>query len=87
MAATLTGGLLACGAIAGPLFATVFLILGAARAGYDPLRHTVSSLAIGDLGWVQQVNFVIAGLLQRITIVIGFAWLTLLSLHLLRIAP
>jgi hypothetical protein len=55
--------LLACGAIAGPLFVAVSLVEGAARDGYDPLRHPVSSLALGDSGWVQTANFVVAGLL------------------------
>ena len=55
--------LLACGAIAGPLFVVVFLVEGATRAGYDPLRHPVSSLALGDSGWTQTANFVVAGLL------------------------
>ncbi|GAA3466955.1 DUF998 domain-containing protein [Nonomuraea roseola] len=55
--------LLVCGAIAGPLFVVVFLITGATRAGYDPLRHPVSSLALGDLGWTQVATFVVAGVL------------------------
>lgn len=50
---TVTRALLACGAIAGPLFIAVFLIAGATRADYDPLRHHISTLAIGDLGWIQ----------------------------------
>ncbi|WP_433430810.1 DUF998 domain-containing protein [Nonomuraea sp. CA-141351] len=33
------------------------------RPHYDPLRHPVSSLALGGSGWVQAVNFVVAGLL------------------------
>lgn len=60
----LTRGLLACGTVAGPLFVVVFLIEGATRADYDSLRHTVSSLAIGDLGWMQQLNFIVTGLLM-----------------------
>src|SRR5829696_4982420 len=55
--------LLACGAIAGPLFVVGFLFEGATRANYDPLRHPVSSLALGDYGWVQSANFVVTGLL------------------------
>ena len=58
-----TRTLFACGAIAGPLFVLVFLIEGAIRAGYDPLRHPVSSLALGDWGWTQTANFLVAGLL------------------------
>ncbi len=59
----MTKTLLACGAIAGPLFVFAFLIEGATRAGYDPLRHPVSSLALGDSGWTQTANFIVAGLL------------------------
>src|SRR4051794_21435385 len=56
--------LLTCGAVAGPLFVVVFLAEGATRAGYDPLRHPVSSLALGDGGWMQTVNFLVAGSLS-----------------------
>ena len=31
--------------------------------GLQPLRHPVSSLSIGELGWTQIVNFVISGCL------------------------
>src|SRR3982751_1371276 len=55
--------LLACGALAGPLFVVTFLLAGATRAHYHPLRHPVSSLELGDHGWVQHANFVVAGLL------------------------
>ena len=54
---------LACGVIGGPLFVAPFLVEGVTRADYDPLRHPVSSLAIGDSGWPQTANFVITGLL------------------------
>ncbi|OUM45194.1 hypothetical protein B8W73_01685 [Arthrobacter agilis] len=36
---------------------------GAARPDYDPLRHPVSSLALGPDGWVQALNFGINGVL------------------------
>ena len=58
-----TKALLACGVIAGPLFVVVFLVEGATRAYYDPLRHPVSSLAFGDSGWTQRANFLVTGLL------------------------
>lgn len=61
--ASTTRGLLWCGVVAGPLFIAVFLLEGATRAGYDPLRHPVSSLALGASGWMQVVNFVVAGAL------------------------
>lgn len=58
-----TKWLLACGVIGGPLFVLVFLVEGATRATYDPLRHPVSSLALGDSGWMQTTNFIVAGFL------------------------
>ncbi|MEW9529445.1 DUF998 domain-containing protein [Microbispora sp. NPDC049125] len=63
-ATALTRRLLTLGAIAGPLFVVVFLAEGATRAGYDPLRHPVSSLELGDGGWVQTANFLVAGFLS-----------------------
>jgi hypothetical protein len=58
-----TKTLLACGIIGGPLFVLAFLVEGATRANYDPLRHPVSSLALSDSGWTQTANFIITGLL------------------------
>lgn len=58
-----TRTLLICGAIAGPLFTAAWIVEGATRADYNPLRHPVSSLALGDLGWTQVVNFIVTGLL------------------------
>ncbi len=60
---TLTRILLLCGAVAGPLFTLIYLILGATRGDYDPLRHPVSSLAIGPDGWTQAANFFATGAL------------------------
>ncbi len=58
-----TGGLLRCGLVAGPVFVAVFLLEGAVRDGYRPLRHPVSSLALGSRGWIQAANFAVAGTL------------------------
>jgi len=69
--------LLTCGAIAGPLFVIIFLVEGATRAGYNPLRHPVSSLALGTFGWMQTANFIDAGLLM-VAFALGL-WLTLRS--------
>ncbi len=60
---TWTRGLLRCGVTAGPAFAAVFLAEGAVRDGYRPLRHPVSSLALGPRGWIQAVNFAVTGAL------------------------
>jgi len=55
--------LLRCGVAAGPVFAATFLAEGAVRDGYRPLRHPVSSLALGPRGWIQAGNFAVAGTL------------------------
>jgi hypothetical protein len=55
--------LLRCGVAAGPVFVAVFLLEGAVRDGYRPLRHPVSSLALGPRGWIQAGNFAVAGTL------------------------
>src|SRR4051794_41522720 len=53
--------LLTCGLLAGPLFVLSFWLQGLLRADYDPLRHPVSSLAIGTTGWVQSLTFLVCG--------------------------
>ncbi len=58
-----TRRLLSCGVAAGPAFVAVFLLEGAVRDGYRPLRHPVSSLALGSRGWMQAGNFAMAGTL------------------------
>jgi hypothetical protein len=58
-----TRRLLRCGVAAGPVFVAVFLLEGARREGYRPLRHPVSSLALGPRGCVQAGNFAVAGTL------------------------
>ncbi|MFF0429505.1 DUF998 domain-containing protein [Streptomyces sp. NPDC004520] len=58
--------LLACGAAVGPVFTLAYLLEGAGRADYKPFRHPVSSLSLGRGGWVQTVNFLVAGSLSLI---------------------
>jgi len=59
----LTRGLLACGVAAGPVYIGVALIQAFTRPGFDILRHDVSLLSNGDLGWIQIANFLVSGLL------------------------
>ncbi|MFD9737262.1 DUF998 domain-containing protein [Umezawaea sp. NPDC059074] len=63
---TSTRSLLTCGAVAGPLWAVVSLAQVATREGFDLTRHPLSLLSTGALGWVQIVNFVVAGILTVI---------------------
>jgi hypothetical membrane protein len=58
-----TKSLLACGVVAGPLFIGVTLIQAFTRPGFDLSRHAISLLLLGNLGWIQFINFVLTGLL------------------------
>ena len=55
--------LLLAGVAAGPVFLTAGLLQAATREGFDLERHALSQLALGPGGWVQVVNFLLAGAL------------------------
>jgi hypothetical protein len=55
------------GALAGALFALVYLVEGVTRPGYDAFQQAISALSLGSSGWVQQVNFVVFGLFTILT--------------------
>jgi hypothetical protein len=55
--------LLSCGAIAGPFFTIAWFVQGFTRADYDPMRYAISSLSVGESGWIQIANFLITGTL------------------------
>lgn len=55
--------LLTCGVIAGPIFIVVSFGHALARSGFDFARHPLSLLTLGDLGWLQTLTFVVAGVL------------------------
>jgi hypothetical protein len=68
--------LLVCGAIAGPLFTLAWLVAGATRPDYDPLRHPISSLSIGACGWTRTANFLLTGIAFVVMFIVtnvGFA--------------
>jgi hypothetical protein len=58
-----TRALLSCAIVAGPLWAVVSLAQAITRAGFDLTRHPLSALSNGSLGWLQIVNFLVAGVL------------------------
>lgn len=58
-----TRWLLAGGIIGPVIFVVVFLVEGATRSGYDPMRQFVSLLSLGDQGWQQVANFLVSGAL------------------------
>jgi len=53
---------LSLGMAGSALFVLTFLIDGATRPGYNPIRQPVSALALGARGWIQTTNFVVCGL-------------------------
>jgi uncharacterized protein DUF998 len=63
------------GVAAPVVFTTVYLIEGATRLGYDPLRHQVSLLSLGDRGWVQILNFLVTGALLLVFAIGLRGWL------------
>ena len=58
-----TKKLLLCGVVGSPLFVFVFTVAGAVRPNYSPFRQNVSSLEVGELGWIQSANFIVTGFL------------------------
>lgn len=59
----LTNALFVCGIIAGPFYIIVGLIQALTHPGFDLLRHDLSLLANGPLGWIQITNLVLSGVL------------------------
>jgi hypothetical protein len=49
--------------LAGPLFLATVVIQQATRAGVDPKAQPLSLLSLGEHGWIQIANFIVAGLL------------------------
>ncbi|MFI6906188.1 DUF998 domain-containing protein [Nonomuraea sp. NPDC050394] len=60
--------LLVGGALAGPFFTVAWLAGGALTGRYDPLRHHISMLVLGEVGWLQTASFLVCGLL-----IVGFS--------------
>jgi len=55
--------------ILGPiLFISVFTVLGQVTPGYSPITDVISNLELGQIGWIQQLNF-----LQMGSLIIVFA--------------
>jgi hypothetical protein len=59
-----TRALLAAGVLAGPLFVGISVVQAISRQGFDLRRHGISLLSLGDRGWIQIANFVLAGALS-----------------------
>jgi len=54
--------LLLCGAISGLIFTISWIVQEHFKIGYDPFRIPISSLALGELGWIQTITFLVSGL-------------------------
>ena len=61
--------LLACGAVAGPIFILVGFAAALTRSGFELTKHPLSLLSVGQHGWIQISNFVMAGLLFLVSAV------------------
>jgi uncharacterized protein DUF998 len=59
-----TRTLLACGAVAGPLYLAVTVIESLTRDGFDWRNHRFSWLTTGDLGWIHQAAMIGVGALM-----------------------
>ncbi|CAB3938017.1 DUF998 domain-containing protein [Achromobacter insolitus] len=66
----LTRNLLNAGVVAGPLAICTGFAQAMLRDGFDLHRHASSQLALGELGWIQSLNFVFAGALT-LTFAVG----------------
>jgi hypothetical protein len=67
---------LTAGSVGSLLFTVTYLIEGATRPGYNPMQQAISALSLGPGGWVQQINFVLFGLLA---IAMAFVWRQILK--------
>ncbi|MPY77717.1 MAG: DUF998 domain-containing protein [Actinophytocola sp.] len=71
MAAAVTRSLLGWGVVAGVWYLTVGIILGLTRDGFAFSKHPLSVLMLGDYGWLQQTNIILAGVMV-IAAAVGF---------------
>ena len=58
-----TRALLACGAVAGPVYVIVTMAQALTRDGFDLKRHRFTLMTTGDLGWIHQSNMLLVGVL------------------------
>ena len=61
-----TRAMLAAGVLAGPLFVATATFQILTRDGFDLRRHPISLLSVGEHGWLQVTNFIVAGVLSII---------------------
>ncbi|MBB4684815.1 DUF998 domain-containing protein [Amycolatopsis jiangsuensis] len=61
--AAVTRSLLGWGVVAGPWYVVTSLVLGLTRPGFDPARHALSLLMLGEHGWLERAVFVVSALM------------------------
>lgn len=61
--AAITRSLLGWGVVAGPFYLVVGLTLALTRPGFDLSRHALSLLMLGEWGWIQRVNLILAAVM------------------------
>jgi hypothetical membrane protein len=61
-----TRAMLVAGVLAGPLFVATASLQILTRDGFDLRRHPISLLSVGEHGWLQVTNFIVAGVLSII---------------------
>ena len=69
-----TRALLACGAVAGPMYVMVTMAQALTRDGFDLRHHRFSWLTTGNLGWIHQSNMVLVGVLTVLLAVGAARW-------------
>lgn len=65
--AAVTRSMLGWGVVAGPFYLIFGLTLALTRQGFDLTRDALSLLLIGNLGWLQWLNLVLAGLMTIVS--------------------
>jgi hypothetical protein len=65
-------GIVALSGMVGPLVLGIAGVTAAfSHPGYDPIRESISSLALTPMGWLQSIGFLVFGLLTEV-FVVGF---------------
>jgi hypothetical protein len=72
----LTFGLVLCGGVVAVLFTVIYLLEGITRPGYNGWQQPISALSLGPGGWVQQASFILFGVLQILSAVGWYRFLT-----------
>lgn len=78
--AAVTRSLLGYGVLAGAVYLLAGLALAFTREGFDLARHPLSLLMLGDGGWMQRLNLVVAGVMV-LAAAAGFARALMGSRH------